>query len=131
MLVSDLQGVEANWNMGGKEVTTDARATSSLHKAARVILKKRFPTLQILEEVKIRIKRGKILYLDFYLPLRKLAIEVNGEQHYTYSSHFHTNRVGFLNSKRNDRQKTEWCDLNGIDLLVFRFDEQDTWGDQL
>ncbi len=131
MLVCDLDGMEANWNMGGKEVTTDARATSSLHKAARVILKERFPTLQILEEVKIRIKRGKVLYFDFYFPLRKLAIEVNGEQHYTYSHHFHGSRIGFLTSKRNDRYKTEWCELNNIDLIVFRYNEQDTWKEQL
>lgn len=131
MLVSDLDGRASSWLIGGKEVTTDTRITSSLHKIARQMLKDRFPTLQILEEVSIRVHRTKNLHLDFYLPLRKLAVEVNGEQHYTYNSHFHKNRIGFLNSKKNDREKSEWCELNGIDLIIFKYDEKDVWGDQL
>ena len=131
MQVINLDGVESKWKMGGKEVNNDRRPRSSLHKAAREILKSRFPTFQILEEVSVPIRKGKTLYFDFYLPLRKLAIEVHGEQHYAFNSLFHSSRQDFLRQKSNDRDKAEWCKLNGIELVVFSHDQQGTWEKQV
>ncbi len=131
MLVYDLDGNLANWKMGGKEVVGDKRARSYLHKAARKILKDRFPTLQVLEEVTIKVRRNKTLFLDFYLPLRKLAIEVNGEQHYSFNSHFHSTTHDFIRQRKNDISKLEWCDVNDIELIVFKFDEQESWVEQV
>ena len=131
MLVYDLDGNESKWKLNGKEVVMDARARSSLHKAARVLLRERFPTLQLLEETPVKVHKGKTLYLDFYFPLRKLAIEVHGQQHFKYNTHFHASPQDFLKQRKNDNEKAEWCELNSIELITLSFDDVDNWGDLL
>ena len=131
MFVEDLDGNTRNWKVKGKEVTLDKRPRSGLHKAAREIIKNRFPTLLVLEEVPIQPRPRQTLYLDFYMPLRKLAIEVHGQQHYKFSSLFHSSASEFLQQKKNDRDKAEWCYINDIELIIMPFDKQDEWGDLL
>ena len=131
MQVVDLDGNSGEWKVKGKEVTLDKRPRSSLHKTARELLKERFPTYQILEEVGVPVKRGIHLYFDFYLPLRKLAIEVHGQQHYEYNTMFHNSQLDFLKQRRHDRYKEEWCEANGIQLIVLPYNEQDSWKEKL
>jgi len=131
MKVYDLDGYESKWNMGGKEVHADTRPRSSLHKAAREVLRSRFPTLQMLEEVRVKVRKGKTLYIDFYFPLRKLAVEVHGQQHYSFNSMFHNTTQDFMRQCKNDRDKAEWCEINGIELIVFKYDEEEDWTDQI
>ena len=131
MLVEDLEGKESKWSLDGKVVRTDKRHRSSLHIFARKLLYEIYPTLQILEETSVEVRRYKKLYLDFYLPLRKLCIEVHGKQHYYFNAHFHKDRWGFIQSRRNDSEKEEWCDLNNICFIVLKYDEQDSWSQQL
>lgn len=131
MQVVDLEGKETRWKCRGKEITTDRRPRSELHKYARVLIKEKFPTLQILEEVSFSPKKGKVLYLDFYLPLRKLAFEVQGEQHFSFNSMYHTTPMDFLNQRKNDKIKKDWCDINGIDLIYLIYNQKDNWVDQI
>ena len=128
MEVFDLDGNRVKWTPKGKEVVLDTRPRSALHKTAREVLKAKFPTLQLMEEVPFNPRRGKTLYFDFYLPLRNMAIEVHGEQHYNYSSLFHRTRMDFINQRKNDADKREWCETNNITLLVLPYDEQ-PWSD--
>lgn len=131
MFVEDLEGNVAEWKMNGKEVVLDRRPRSALHRAARELIKKKFPTLLVLEEVSIKPRPRQVLYLDFYLPLRKLAIEVHGEQHYKFNSLFHSSASDFLQQRKNDKQKTEWCDINGIELIVLSYNQEDNWSNLL
>jgi very-short-patch-repair endonuclease len=75
-----------------------------------------------LEEVPLP---GTKLYFDFLVPSANLAVEVQGEQHYKFNSFFHKHKAGLLASKSRDRQKREWCELNGITLLEFPYNESD------
>lgn len=127
MLVIDLDGKQIKWQIKGHEVTGDKRPRSDLHLQARKLLKEKFPTQQILEEVSVPVKRGKTLYLDFYLPLRQIAIEVHGEQHYKRIAHFHDSPMAFANQLSNDREKREWCEINGITHIVLPFDKTTEW----
>lgn len=129
MLVTDLDGVKGQWRPRGKEVTQDKRPRSALHKKARKLLKERFPTLIIVEEPPIKVRHRKTLYFDFYIPLRKTAIEVHGQQHYRFNSLFHSSASDFLKQKQNDEDKAEWCEINGITLIVFKYDED--WSELL
>ena len=131
MLVYDLENNETKWQMAGKEVTLDTRPRSALHVKARGLIKERFPTLLVLEEVPIKTHRTKTLYLDFYLPLRKLVVEVHGQQHYKYSSQFHSTALEFLKQQKNDEEKILWCEINGIEILVLPYDTQKDWKEQL
>ena len=129
MFVEDLEGNVSQWKARGREIVQDRRPRSNLHKAARELLKNKYPTLLVLEEVPLKPRPRTTLYLDFYLPLRKLAIEVHGQQHYKFSSLFHSSPSDFLDQKKRDRDKAEWCDINGIELIVLAHDEQEDWSE--
>jgi len=109
----------------------DLRGKSSLHKFAKELLNEKYPTLHILEEVTVPIRKGQVAYLDFYIPLLKLAIECHGRQHFTYVRHFHKSIYDFQQHRKRDREKAEWLDINDISLIELVDGEQDLWREQL
>ena len=123
MKVVDFDNREYNWPPSGHEVNLDdRRKRSELHLRTRALLKALYPTQQVLEEVPLP---GTKLTLDFYLPQRKVCIEVHGEQHYKFVAHYHGDRLGFLRSKANDNKKIEWCRLNNLRVVELPFNESD------
>ena len=47
----------------------------------------------------------------------RICIEIQGEQHNSYSKHFHGGRKSkFLNQMERDLFKMEWAELNGFDF---------------
>ena len=123
MKVKGLDGREYNWNVANYDVSKDdKRRRSDLHLRCRDILNQVFVLDTVCEEVPLP---GTKLTFDFYLPQRQVAIECQGEQHYKYIPHFHGSRMGFLNSRRRDMDKRDWCDINGISLIELPFSETD------
>lgn len=109
-----------------------ASKRSSYHLRARKVLSKEFAQFITLEEVPLPIRRGDILYADFFIPLLRLAVEVQGEQHFKFSLRFHQDKNGFRKAQKRDREKLEFCELNNIRLVEFRYDESDEqWTDRL
>lgn len=134
MKTKNLDGEISFWKLTGHIVndSNDRAARSKLHLETRRMLKINFPTLIILEEVPIHLHKNEISYLDFYLPLKKLAIEVNGEQHFKFIPFFHGTTMSFIKSKKKDNDKKEWCNINGIKLIEFNFNESiDEWKNKL
>jgi hypothetical protein len=132
MLVKDLDGNSHNWLLTGNMAKGKVSNKSSLHLQARTLITGSYPTLQILEEVPIQLRKSEILYLDFYLPLKKICFEVHGEQHYKFVSFYHSNMLNFLKSQKRDREKQEWCELNGIQYIVLGYDESvETWNERI
>lgn len=127
MQVVDLDGNVNKWQLIGNIAHGTQQNKSSLHLKARELIKQCFPTLQILEEVPICVRKNKTLYLDFYLPLPKKCIEVHGEQHYKFNRFFHHTTLGFIRHKKRDQAKKDWCELNNIDYIELPFDQIDTW----
>ena len=123
MLVKDLDNNTTNWNLTGYISKSRCGNKSSFHLEARHLLTNLFPTLQILEEVPIHIRKSEVLYLDFYLPLKKICVEVHGQQHYEFVGFYHTNTLGFIKAKKRDTEKTEWCSINGIKQIILPYDE--------
>jgi len=129
MKVKDLNGNSSTWKIRGEIVSAnDNRSRSKLHLKARKILYDLFPTMQILEEVSINPRIGKTQYLDFYINQIKLAIEVHGQQHYKFNSLYHATAQDFLNQKKNDADKKNWCDINNISYIELPYNEdEDSW----
>lgn len=121
MNVTTLDGDVKKWSLLG--TISKKQNKSSLHLQTRQLLTELFPTLQILEEVPAPIRKSEILYLDFYLPLKKYCIEVHGEQHYKMVGFYHQNLIGFLKSKKRDNDKKEWCSLNDIVYIELPYNE--------
>lgn len=100
---------------------------SSFHLEARNLLKNTYPTLQIIEEVPVHIRKGETLYVDFFIPLMKKCIEVHGEQHYGFIPFYHRSQIDFLKQKKRDKDKKEWCELNNFTYIELPYDQQDQW----
>ena len=123
MQVKVLDGNTHHWKLIGGIAKGSYTNKSSLHLQARDLLKECFPTLQILEEVSIPLRRSENLLLDFYLPLNKKCVEVHGEQHYKFSGFFHKDMMGFIKHKKRDSEKQEWCSINGIQYIELPYNE--------
>ncbi len=130
MKVTGINGKEYVWNLTGYDVfNDDKRKRSKFHVRARGLLKELFNSYRILEEVKLpgstELHRKSVLYLDFYIPSIKLAIEVHGQQHYEFCPFFHKSKADFLKGKARDEDKIAWCELNDIRLVTLKYTESD------
>lgn len=114
------------WSFGGCRVLgTDGRPRSALHVEARRILAELYPRTIIYEEVLIP---GTRLRFDFVVPYERLAVEVQGRQHFEYVEHFHKSKAGFVTARLNDLAKAEFCEENAIRLVALKYSETpDEW----
>lgn len=83
------------------------------------LFKKHFPLIDIIYQY----RNKKILHkqsLDFYLPQYNIAIEIQGEQHFTFVN-FGGNSQSLDKIQKRDLKKMEICKENNIHLLYFSF----------
>ena len=132
-MVTGLDGKEYRLKLPKiRGVVKDSRPRSKLHISVRRVLRELYPYDTIHEEITLAGSktptRKSVLYADFFLPSRDLMIEAHGKQHFEFVPHYHKNKTGFYKSKARDRDKSEWCEVNNIDLLIFRHDEtEEDW----
>lgn len=127
MKVKGLDGREYRLKLTGHVVTgLGGRSSSENHREARRLLKLVYPYDPPFEEVAIP-GCGTELFLDFLLPGRLLAVEVQGRQHRVYVPHYHRSRTGFKRQMRRDALKREFCALNGLVILELHDDERGGW----
>ena len=67
---------------------------------------------------------GEGLHLDFFIPRKAIAIEVQGGQHDHFIEFFHGDNEGFKRQKSRDLRKEEWCELNRIRLVKIGWGEK-------
>jgi len=115
------------WKLTQTETNENA---SQYHKIAKEILSNLFPLDTVFQECFLPGCKTK-LYLDFYLPLRKLALEISGDQHYNFNSFFHGDILGFWRSNTRDNEKRRWCELNEIQLIELDYRETEKWTQQI
>jgi very-short-patch-repair endonuclease len=92
---------------------------SNLSDQVLSVIQEAFPQIKIKKEEMVLYK-GQKLYLDFWIPQLGLIIEVHGSQHDKFVEHFHKDGEGFRASKKRDRLKEEWADLNGHAFVAIR-----------
>lgn len=54
---------------------------------------------------------------DFYNANKKIAIEVQGQQHTKFVPFFHGSRAKFLQQLKRDNKKLEFCEINNVKLV--------------
>ena len=84
------------------------------------LLKEKFKFDPILEDV----PTPEGFYFDFFLPKRKLVIEVQGKQHNQFSKFFHGSVEKFNQSKTRDNRKREFCRINDFTLIEIEKPEE-------
>ncbi len=73
---------------------------------------------------------GTRLTIDFYNANKKIALEVDGNQHYKFNKFFHANsRQNFLAQLQRDDKKEYFCEINNIKLV--RILESDKLNEEL
>lgn len=95
-------------------INWDKKSRSKFQFDVKKFLKKYWQEDVVFEEVKVV---GTRLSLDFLNATKKVAIEVQGHQHFSYVKFFHGNRINYLNQIKRDYKKIEFCELNGIKLV--------------
>lgn len=66
---------------------------------------------------------GTRMTFDFYNASKRIVVEVDGKQHYSFNKHFHSNsRQKFLDQLKRDDLKHTFCELNKINLVRIRED---------
>ena len=92
----------------------DSKSRSKFQKSVKDFLKPYWQNDIVFEELKVV---GSRLSLDFYNANKKIAIEVQGQQHTKFVKHFHGNRLKFLDQLKRDKKKLDFCENNGIKLV--------------
>lgn len=64
------------------------------------------------------------LEIDIYLPLLKLGIEYNGEQHYQFVKAFHKSKADFLKQQERDKKKNQIAKIKEITLISVPFTQE-------
>lgn len=127
MYILTVDGEEIKWSPRGNRKEN----CSKNHEIVRELLRVAFPTQPILEEVSIPIYKNKTQFIDFYLPINRLAIEVDGNQHDNFVMHFHKTYSNFILSKKNDSLKVQFCEINDIKLIRLKDNERSRWSEIL
>ena len=133
MKAKGFNGREYTWNLSKYDVyNDDNKRRSKHHLRARRIIRELYSSYRILEEVKLpgstASHKRSVLYLDFFIPVIKIGLEVHGRQHYDHIPFFHKTKKDFLLSQARDEDKHDWCELNGIKLVVLKYsDNDDEW----
>ena len=130
MKVVGLNGREYNLNLQKYDVkANDKRKRSKHHMRARKLIKEVYHSYRVLEEVKLpgstSTHKRSVLYLDFFIPNIRKAVEVHGRQHYEYTPFFHKSKADFILAKARDEDKIEWCELNNIEIVTLKYSGSD------
>ena len=132
MNVIGLDGNDYTVNFCKSKSRSRRQKKSQYHLRARKLLAKIFPYQPRFEEVFLpgsNTANTGSLYADFFIPKENLIVEVHGEQHYNFCSFFHKTKADFYRSKKRDRQKIEWCELNSIKIVILPYNKEDKWKD--
>lgn len=92
----------------------DGKCRSKFQSSVKAFLRRYWECDVVFEELKVV---GTRLSLDIYNANKKIAVEVQGQQHLSYVPFFHGNRMGYLDQLKRDEKKLEFCNLNGITLV--------------
>jgi hypothetical protein len=96
-------------------INWDGQSRSKIQAKVKGLLKEHWENHVVFEEFPVT---GTRMTLDFYNANKKIAVEVQGEQHVKYVPHFHGgNKANFFSQMRRDQQKRDFCDLNKIRLI--------------
>lgn len=119
MILYDIRGKLVKKNISKYRIKWDKKVASDLQFQVKQFLKQFWIASLVYEEFPVF---GTRMRVDFINLTRKIAIEVNGDQHYSYNSHFHKgSKHEFFKSFERDEKKKDWLKMNS-----FKYIELDT-----
>jgi hypothetical protein len=122
MRLFDIKGRLRFKNVSKKLISWNKKSRSKLQKKVKDFLKPYWKSHICYEEFPVY---GTRMSVDLLNATRKIAIEVNGEQHEKYNKFFHKNRLNYYYSIKRDFDKKKWLEMNEYTVIEINHDEID------
>ena len=121
MRLYNIYGKLQKKNVSPYLIKWDGKSRSKIQKAVKSFLKPFWKAQMVYEEFPVY---GTKLKVDILNATKKLAIEVNGEQHNSFNKFFHSNsRANYLKSIKRDCEKAQWLEDNDYTLVEIEQNE--------
>ena len=122
MRLFDIKGRLRFKNVSKKLISWNKKSRAKLQKKVKDFLKPYWKSHICYEEFPVY---GTRMSVDLLNATRKIAIEVNGEQHEKYNKFFHKNRLNYYYSIKRDFDKKKWLEMNEYTVIEINHDEID------
>lgn len=115
MKFSKLGGGEGNKDVTKYAIKWGAKSRSNYQRQVKEFLKAFWSRHMVYEEFPVV---GTRMTLDIVNLTKRVALEIQGEQHGEYNAFFHNgSEINYWNQLGRDADKKEWCELNNIRLV--------------
>jgi len=105
---------ELNVNINNYRIDWFSPSRSILQTRVKIFLHTYWKSHIVLEEFKIPQTRLKCDIINLN---KKIAIEVQGDQHFAYNKFFHGSRSGYVSSIKRDMIKYNWLETNSFKVI--------------
>ncbi len=100
----------------------EAKSKSKIQYKTKKFLKKFWSDSVVFEEFPVV---GTRLSIDFFNASKKIAIEVQGQQHVRYTPFFHGNhKSNYIDQLKRDKEKLDFCKINDIKLVEVYYNDE-------
>lgn len=115
MKFSKLSGGVANKDVTKYQIKWAAKSRSNYQRQVKEFLKPYWLRQMVYEEFPVV---GTKMTLDIVNLTKRIALEIQGEQHGEFNAFFHKGEVNnYWNQLGRDADKREWCELNNLRLV--------------
>ena len=122
MKLYNVRGRLQNKNVSKYLIDWDGKCRSKIQLKVKQFLKEFWENHVVYEEFPVF---GTRLKVDLVNITKRIAVEVQGQQHTTYNKFFHGSRTGYWKSIKRDVQKDNWLVSNDFYLIEVNYDEVD------
>ena len=120
MKLYNVRGRLQNKNVSKYLIDWDGKCRSKIQLKVKQFLKEFWENHVVYEEFPVF---GTRLKVDLVNITKRIAVEVQGQQHTTYNKFFHGSRTGYWKSIKRDVQKDNWLVSNDFHLIEVNYDE--------
>ena len=109
-------------NLNKYLINWDGKSKSKLQKEIKNFLKEYWQHHVVFEEFPVV---GTRLSLDFFNANKRIAVEVQGQQHVKFVKFFHGGyENNYLDQLKRDQQKMQFCEINEIKLAEIYYNDK-------
>ena len=114
MRMYNVRGKLVSKNVSKYLINWKGKCRSKFQEAVKAFIEPHWSYCIVYEEFPVY---GTLMKVDILNSTKKIAIEVNGDQHYSYNKFFHGNSIeNYSKSLERDTMKLEWLEKNGYQL---------------
>lgn len=123
MRLYNINGKLVNKNVNKYLIKWDKKSRSKLQFRIKQFLRQYWENQIVFEEFPVY---GSLMKVDIINATKRIAIEVNGNQHSEFNPFFHDkSRLKYLGSITRDYQKHEWLTKNNFKIIELEESEED------